>query len=236
MVNRLWKEIFGQALVSTPSNFGALGERPTHPHLLDDLAVSFDQHHSIKRMIREMIETTAFHRESVSGPSLGERDPANQWLGRMSRRKLSFEMWRDAILTASESLDPRGGRSLEIEDENNRRRTVYAMISRLDLNDVLEQFDYPDPNIHAADRGDTTTTTQKLYLLNHPFVLEQATLLGQHAKAADDGIALLYHSLLSRLPQEHERHRAQAFLDSGEERWPALAQVLICSNEMLYLD
>ena len=236
MVNRLWKEIFGQAVVNTPSNFGALGQRPTHPQLLDDLAVSFDEHRSIKRMIREMIETTAFHRESVSGPSLGEHDPANQWLGRMSRRKLSFEMWRDAILTASESLDPRGGRSLEIEDENNRRRTVYALISRLDLNDVLEQFDYPDPNIHAPHRGDTTTTTQKLYLLNHPFVLEQATLLGRHAEAADGGITLLYHRLLSRFPQKHERSRAQAFLDSGEERWPALAQVLICSNEMLYLD
>lgn len=236
MVNRLWQEIFGQALVSTPSNFGALGQRPTHPQLLDDLAIAFGQHRSIKRMIREMIETTAFQRESVAGSTLTKHDPANQWLGRMSRRKLSFEMWRDTVLNASESLDPRGGQSLEIEDETNFRRTVYARISRLDLNDVLEQFDYPDPNIHASHRGDTTTTTQKLYLLNHPFVLEQATLLGQHAAAANDGITLLYQRLLSRLPNEQERQRAQAFLDPGEERWAALAQVLICSNEMLYLD
>jgi hypothetical protein len=236
MVNRLWQEIFGRPLVSTPSNFGALGELPTHPELLDDLAIEFAQHRSIKHTIRAMLESTAFQREATAGPNLSEHDPANQWLGRMNRRKLSFEMWRDTLLTASGSLDPRGGQSLEIEDENNQRRTVYARISRLDLNDVLEQFDYPDPNIHASHRGDTTTTTQKLYLLNHPFVIEQATLLGQQAKDADDGIALLYQRLLSRLPEARERHRARNFLDSSEDRWAALTQVLICSNEMLFLD
>lgn len=152
LVNRIWKEMFGRGLVSTPSNFGALGQPPSHPRLLDDLAHSFGQHGSTKRLVRELLETAAFQRDSLAGDALSEHDPANEWLGRMPRRKLSFEMWRDAVLQASGALDPRGGESLELEDQENRRRTVYARISRLDLNDVLEQFDYPDPNIHASHR------------------------------------------------------------------------------------
>ncbi len=240
MVNRLWREVFGQGLVDTPSNFGALGQAPTHPDLLDYLAVAFAEHGSMKRLIRELMESAAFHRTSMSGPVLGERDPANRWLGRVSRRRLSFEMWRDSVLQASGTLDPRGGKSLEIEDEANLRRTVYARISRLDLNDVLEQFDYPDPNIHASGRVETTTTTQKLFFLNHPFVMEQAEALARRASAAapesEERITWLYRQLFGRAPRGGEVSRGLAFLQAGEERLEALAHVLICSNEMLYLD
>lgn len=240
MANRLWQEIFGQGVVSTPSNFGALGQAPTHPELLDDLALAFREHGSSKRLIREMLETAAFQRTSSSDPLAAKKDPGNRWLSHMSRRRLPFEMWRDAVLQASGSLDSRGGKSLEIDDESNHRRTVYARISRLDLNDVLEQFDYPDPNIHAADRTQTATTSQKLYLLNHPFVLEQSSRLAARARASasttEDRISWLYQQLLARAPKQEELTRTRAFLEEGEERWDALAQVLLCSNEMLYLD
>ncbi|MFT4639187.1 MAG: hypothetical protein ACI8T1_002511 [Verrucomicrobiales bacterium] len=240
MVNRLWKEVFGSALVQTPSNFGTLGQAPTHPALLDELAIDFRDHGSVKRLVREMLESAAFQRTSVAGPTLAERDPSNLWLGRSARRRMSFEMWRDAVLQASGDLDPSGGRSLEIEDDENLRRTVYARISRLDLNDVLEQFDYPDPNIHAAARVETTTTTQKLYLLNHPFVLERASRLAARASAVDENeteqITWLYRQLFARQPSDAELERGRSFLDQGEDRLAALAHVLICSNEMLYLD
>lgn len=237
MVNRLWREVFGHGLVQTPSNFGALGQAPSHPRLLDELALDFQGHGSIKRLLRSLLETQAFHRVSTAGATLLEQDPKNLWYGRMTRHRLSFEMWRDTVLHASGDLDPRGGASMEIEDEENHRRTVYARVSRLDLNDVLEAFDYPDPNIHAAGRVATTTTTQKLFLLNHPFVLDQASRIAERAHASgDDPVAWLYRQLLARAPQPHERRRAQQFLKAGKDRLPGLVQVLLCSNEMLYLD
>lgn len=240
MVNRLWQELFGRGLVSTPSNFGLLGQAPTHGELLDWLAVDFSDHGSMKRTMRALMETAAFQRTSVAGSELSESDPSNQWLGRYSRRRLSFEMWRDTVLEVSGSLDASGGSSQEVEDQAHQRRTLYSRISRLDLNDVLEQFDYPDPNIHAAQRVETTTTTQKLYFLNHPFVVEKASQLADRAKveasAEEERVDWLYRQLYGRPADEREIKRSLQFVDAGSDRWAALAHVLLSSNEMLYLD
>ncbi len=238
MVNRLWKEVFGHGLTRTPSNFGILGEKPTHPELLDDLALEFQSHGSIKRLLKAMLSTATYQRSASYGDAKQtESDPANRWLARGARRRLTFEMWRDALLAASESLNPQGGVSSEIEDPQHFRRTLYSRISRLDLNDVLEQFDYPDPNVHASSRTETTTASQKLYLLNHPFMIDQADRLSARATETDDPIGELYRRLVSRTASSHERARAERFLKTaGSTGLAQLAQVLMCSNEMLYLD
>src|SRR5205807_2616485 len=146
-----------------------------------------------------------------------EVDPANQLFWRMNRRRLMIEQWRDALLFASGELESAGGESLELDDPMNRRRTVYARISRLKLNDLLMQFDYPDANIHAEKRSVTTTPTQKLFMLNNPFMLAQARALAARltlkpAQSEKQRIEQAYRLLFSRAPERLELTLAMDFL------------------------
>src|SRR5258707_349384 len=103
--------------------------------------------------------------------------------GGMSRRQLTVEQWRDAVLQVSGELDSGSGPSLELDDPANNRRTVQARISRLKLNDLLMQFDYPDANVHAEKRSISTTAKQKLFMLNSPFMVAQAKALAGRIRA-----------------------------------------------------
>jgi hypothetical protein len=163
----------------------------------------------------------------------------------MNRRRLSVEMWRDAILAASGELAESDGPSRELDDPANRQRTVYARISRLKLNDVLMQFDYPDANVHAEKRSVTTTATQKLFVLNSPFMLNQAGALA--ARLTDDPresnrhrVERAYQLLYGRPATAAETRLALEFLGRAETpempRWQQYAQMLLAANEMLYLD
>ena len=100
----------------------------------------------------------------------------------MDRRRLTVEQWRDALLFTAGELEPAGGKSLELDDPENHKRTVYARISRLQLNSMLMQFDYPDANVHAESRSTTTTAMQKLFALNSPFILDCAKSLSQRVR------------------------------------------------------
>src|SRR2546422_3637538 len=178
MVNRLWGLFFGRPLVRTPSNFGHSGMLPTHPELLDDLAVRFMEHGwSVKALAHEIVMSSTYRQSSRATSRQSSADTANELLGRMNLRRLSIEQWRDAVLFVTGELEAGGGKSLELDDPANRRRTVYARISRLKLNDLLMQFDYPDANVHAEKRSVTTTALQKLFVLNSPFMLSQAKAL-----------------------------------------------------------
>jgi hypothetical protein len=245
LVNRVWNWHFGRGLVATPSNFGMLGERPSHPELLDDLAVRFMEHGwSLKWLQREIVLSAAYRRSSHPLPDVAAADPANVWLARMPRRRLSIEQWRDAVLAVSGQLDPQlGGPSIEPHDPQATRRTVYSRISRLELNALLARFDFPDPNTHSDRRTETTTPLQKLFVLNSPFMDRQAGLLAERlrqASASDsDRLRLLYQLLFSREPQAAEELLVREFLaqEPGEDRrWAQLAQVLLASNEFLLLD
>src|SRR5262249_52082978 len=145
MVNRIWQHHFGRGLVSTPSNFGALGERPTHPELLDYLAARFiASGWSIKTLHREILLSAAYQASSHADARNQELDPANQYLWRMNRRRLEVEAWRDAMLAVSDSLDETvGGPSNELALPENHRRTLYAVVSRHDLDWLLRLFDFP---------------------------------------------------------------------------------------------
>jgi hypothetical protein len=246
LVNRVWGQNFGQGLVGTPSNFGALGERPTHPELLDDLAVRFmESGWSLKWLQREIVFSATYRQSSHIDATKQAADPANQLLWRMNRRRLDVERWRDAVLAAVGRLDPAvAGRSIEPSEPEERRRTIYSMISRFELNKMLAMFDFPDPNTHADRRSLTTTPLQKLFVLNSPFMIRQADALTARLKsvASNDKqrINQAYLLLYGRTATEPEVRLARQFLGSDESqraaRWPEYAQALLASNEMLMLD
>ena len=161
-VNRVWAQLFGRGIVATPSNFGAMGEPPTHPDLLDDLAVRFlDEHEgagSTRWLVRVLVTSSTYRQSSTVTDEHRSIDPANELLGRMPRRRLPVEGWRDALLAVAGRLDDDlGGPSIDPGDPESSRRTVYSHVSRLDLDPMLARFDFPDPNAHAAARARTTT-------------------------------------------------------------------------------
>lgn len=246
-VNRVWAMFFGKPLVSTPSNFGHSGATPTNPELLDDLARRFmDNGWSIKDLVREIACSATYRQSSACDPARFSRDPENKLLSRMNSRRLTFEQWRDSILAHSDDLiESIGAKSVDIDDPDTRRRTVYARVSRLKLADELLRFDYPDANVHAEQRSITTTPMQKLFMLNSPFILHHAADFAARlqASAEDDAtrITTAYRLLFAREPDAEELSLATAFLarpeaKSGTTRWEQYAQMLLISNEMLYVD
>ena len=246
MVNRVWGLFFGKLLVPTASNFGHSGEPPTYPALLDDLAARFIQNGwSVKWLVREIVLSATYRQSAATDARNAERDAANELLGRMNRRRLTVEQWRDAVLFVSGQLDFSGGKSLELDDPANHRRTLQARISRLKLDDLLMQLDYPDANVHAEKRTVSTTATQKLFMLNSPFMITQAHALADRLTADPKEnnarrIQNSYRLLFGREPEKSETELALAFLrkpDASEmSRWEQYAQLLLVSNEMLYVD
>jgi len=246
IVNRVWGLFFGRPLVSTPSNFGHSGMAPTHPELLDDLAVRFIANGwSIKSLVREIVLSSSYRQSSRATPGQIAADAANELLSRMNRRRLSIEQWRDATLFVSGDLSWEGGESLEVDAPTNHQRTVYARISRLKLNDLLMQFDYPDANIHSEKRFVTTTAMQKLFMMNSPFMFARAKVLAARltANPAENDrtrVRQAYRCLFSREPERTELKLALDFLNKPPApemtRWEQYAQLLLAANEMLYLD
>lgn len=193
-VNRVWQHVFGRGIVATPDNFGYLGERPTHPELLDHLAWQFTHEDgwSTKRLLRRLVLTQAFARGSRPAmPRAEEVDPANTLLHRMPVQRLEAEAIRDAILAVSGRLDPRSGgppvpvhltdfiigrgrpgRSGPLDGEG--RRSVYTAVPRNFLPTMMLAFDYPTPFSTVGRRNITNVPGQPLTLLNDPFVHEQS--------------------------------------------------------------
>ena len=246
MVNRIWGTFFGRPLVATASNFGHTGEQPSHPELLDDLAMRFMENRwSMKALVRELVLSATYRQTSIASAAAIDRDPSNEQLARMNWRRLSVEQWRDTVLFVSGQLDFSSGKSLELDDPANCRRTVHARISRLKLDDLLMQFDYPDANVHAEKRAVSTTATQKLFMLNSPFMLAQAKALAARLTANSEEtdkrrVQRAYRLLYAREPDKAETKLALEFLQQSDQsemsRWEQYAQLLLISNEMLYVD
>ncbi|MFM2168801.1 MAG: hypothetical protein RIS79_3172 [Verrucomicrobiota bacterium] len=238
MVNRVWKHHFGRGLVDTPSEFGNLGEAPTHPELLDDLTGRFIEHGwSIKWLHREILNSATWQQSSVAAES-EQRDPENKLYARMLRRRLDWEAWRDAILTATGQIDLKlGGPASTVSDLKNTRRSLYGASDRQDMDPMLRIHDVPDPGAHNPWRTETITPLQGLFALNSPFMQQQADVLGQWAMkhTTEEIYARLFH----RPPTAREAEVAGQFV-SGREKdaaaWSQYAQALLAGNEMLFVD
>jgi hypothetical protein len=248
IVNRVWKHHFGVGLVDTPDDFGHEGARPSHPQLLDDLAARFvAAGWSLKWLHREIMLSATYRQSSGHNARKLALDPDNRWLWRMNRRRLEVEAWRDAVLAVSGSLEDRlGGPPSDLADANNRRRTLYGTVKRRDLNDLLRLYDFPDPIAHSPGRTPTTTPLQQLYVLNSPFVAQQSLALArrlQQEGSVEGRVRRAYVLLFGRAATDKEVKLAREFLTTGksgdavpETVWQQYAQVLLGSNEFLFVD
>ena len=245
-VNRMWDMLFGKPLASNTSNFGATGNKPTHPALLDDLAVRFVQNGwSVKQLVRELVLSATYRQKSQGSEANAQLDEANTYFWRMNRRRLDIEQYRDAVLAVSGDLQSEGGPSLEVDAEDHHKRTLYSKVSRRELNKTLMLFDYPDANVHAARRSSSTTPTQKLFVMNSPFIIAQArSLAARLQELPSDDAARIRHAyalLFTREPAADEVSLALEFLqqtatDTNMSGWEQLSQALLATNEMLYVD
>jgi Protein of unknown function (DUF1553)/Protein of unknown function (DUF1549)/Planctomycete cytochrome C len=253
IVNRVWRGHFGYGLVRTPSNFGRLGERPTHPELLDDLTLKFiASGWSLKWLHREIMLSATYRLSSDYNAGNYKTDPENRLLWRMNRQRLEVEPWRDAMLAVSGRLDATlGGPSSKLSNPNNRRRTLYGFISRHELNDLLRLFDFPDPNITSAKRSVTTVPLQQLFVLNSEFMAAQAKALAARLTKnpkEDDGarIRRAYLLLYGRPATDAEVKIGRSFLKTvantkrGQRDdlspWEQYALALLGANEFTFID
>lgn len=265
LVNRLWQTHFGRGLVATPNDFGAQGESPTHPELLDWLADTFvSSGWSIKHMHRLIVTSAAYKQSSIASEAALRYDPDNRLRSRMPRRRLEGEALRDAMLAVSGRLSVMsGGPSVfpELPDElkpgaqwktsanasDRNRRSVYIALRRNLRYPLLAAFDAPDASETCGRRFVTTTAPQALMLLNDRLIQSIATSFGNRVinEAGDDPNAIVTHAFrlaLAREPDAEERASMKRFLTreemSGDRRQATadLCHVLLNLNEFLFVD
>jgi hypothetical protein len=249
IVNRVWFYHFGNGIVNTPSDFGLMGDRPSHPELLDWLASEFVAHgSSLKWLHRRILASKAYQQSSALLEDAMKIDGANRLLWRMTPKRLDAETLRDSILFASGNLvqEPRGGPSFTLQKKDDRgafiykaldndgpavwRRAVYRFVVRGGERIFLDSFDCPDPAVATPQRGISNTPVQALTLMNNEFVWKQAGYLAERAR----DVGGLYRLLFQRVPSAAETRLAQDFLK--RESLAAFARVLINSNEFAYVD
>ena len=255
MVNRVWLHHFGQGLVRTPSDFGLRSEAPSHPALLDYLAARFvEDGWSLKKLHKLIMLSSVYQQSSQPGAEAGQLDPENRLLSHMNRRRLDFEAMRDSLLFVSGQLDAKiGGPAVEMfEAKTSRRRTVYGFIDRQNLPGMLRTFDFANPDTSNPQRYETTVPQQALFLMNNPFVLEQARALLKRPELADiadvrSRANLLYHLLYGRGATGGEIDLVVSFMatavedstlagPSGLTAWERYVQVLLLANEFGFVD
>lgn len=272
IVNRVWQHLFGRGLVESVDNFGMNGAEPTHPQLLDHLAYRFVHVHqwSLKSLIRELVLSRTYRLAGAEDAANIAIDEANELLWRHNRRRLEAESLRDAMLFVSGQIDLERpyasavheigegevGRNLNTKplETSRRYRSVYLPVVRGLIPEVLRVFDFPDPSNPQGVRDETNVPTQALYLMNSPFVIEQATAMARRVVADSDDrpnrIQQAYQLAFGRLPASEEQAAAEEFLQqvptqqvrqsSGMSRelvaWTSLCQAFLASADFRYLD
>ena len=240
MVNRIWLHHFGAGIVRTPSNFGKLGEPPVNPELLDYLASRFVQNGwSIKKMHRDMMLSSVYPLSSEYSAENAQIDPENRLFWRANVQRLDVESMRDSMLFVSGALDKTmGGPAVPLHDEKNFRRTLYGAVSRAKPDQFLRLFDFPDPNETSEQRIATNVPLQQLFFLNSPFVQAQAELFNKRLGdfPPDEKIRRAYSLLFNRVPSAEEVGKGTAFLSAEGNSWRNYLQVLLSSNEFIYLN
>ena len=237
IVNRVWEFHFGQGIVRTPSNFGQLGDRPSHPELLDYLASTLMENHwSIKALHRKIMLSAAYQLSTDETEPNQTQDPDNRlcWRANMVQR-LDIEALRDAILSVAGELDPSiGGPAARLTDDY-KRRTVYAFISRNKLDSTLELFDFPNPNNTVEYRSVTVGPLQRLYFMNSSFIERESQALAKRLEkegSSDEArIIRAYRLLYGRVPTKAEIQFGLDYLRETQEAWPRYTQALLSSSE-----
>ncbi|MFN7921232.1 MAG: PSD1 and planctomycete cytochrome C domain-containing protein [Bryobacteraceae bacterium] len=242
MVNRVWQYHFGRALVGTPANFGQLGEKPSHPELLDYLAARLlDSGWSIKAVHREIMLSNTYRLSSASSVANFASDPDNKLFWRANRRRLEIEPLRDTLLAITGELDLEGGGlAQKLTDPKNRKRTIYGFVSRRRLDGTLSLFDFPNPNNTSEQRIETATPLQALFFLNSEFLTDRSKALAAKLEklAPDDAgrIKQAYRMLYGRAPVEKELRLGLDYLKGGEGAWTKYAHALLSANELLFIN
>ncbi len=252
LVNRLWHYHFGTGLVDTPSDFGFLGSKPTHPELLDYLAWQLIANGwKIKPLHREILLSQAYQQSAAYRPESAREDKDARFLWRFPPRRLSAEEVRDTMLAVGGvmKLEPMGGPGfrlykftqnnvctyfpLDAHGPETYRRAVYHQNARASVVDVLNDFDLPDIAFAAPKRANTTTPLQALTLLNHSFTLDMAKTFAARLGAGDP-VNAAYAIAFQRSPNAEE-HEAATKLIAAHGR-EAFCRALLNANELLYLE
>jgi hypothetical protein len=258
IVNRVWHFHFGAGIVDSPNDFGRMGSLPTHPELLDWLAIRFrDSGGRLKQLHRDIVLSATYRQGSASDPAKAAIDAGNRYLWRMNRSRLDAESVRDAMLAVAGKLDLTvGGPSAEqfffkddhspvydytrfdIDSPASRRRSVYRFLVRSVQDPLMERLDCPDPSTMTAKRNTTITAIQALALLNNPLLVRQAEYLAARAASAGPGIpaqiAALYRLALQREPAAREADVLAAY--AAQHGLPNAARLVLNSNEFLFVD
>ena len=219
IVNRLWHHVFGRGLVATTDNFGKLGDLPTHPELLDWLALRFEKDGgSIKKMLKLLLTSQAFMAASQPSPQAAEKDPENKCLSHWTLRRMEAEAVRDAILSVSGKLDlTAGGASVE---GGTPRRSVYVKVIRNDPDPFLTAFDSPVPSSTRGRRDVTNVPAQALALMNSPMIRSWADAWadGVCRNSPDEAarVLRLFRTAFQREPQVEEVQQSLAFVRAAE--------------------
>jgi len=252
MVNRIWKEHFGTGIVTTLANFGKSGAAPTHPELLDWLAVEFvRQGWSVKAMQRLMMTSSAYRQSSKVASIHEEKDPDNTLLSRMSIRRMGAEVLNDTMLLVSGRLDEtrygvpapvqvRGdGLVTPVATDKGWRRSIYVQQRRSNIPTILDNFDFPAMTPNCVDRVDSTVATQALHLMNNGMIDDLADSLARRVAQEAGGdpkqqVEKLYWMALSRPPDDEERRLSMeglAKLSLGR-----LCHTMLNSAAFLFID
>jgi len=253
IVNRVWKWHFGAGIVNSPDNFGAVGDPPSNPELLDYLAVQFQKDGmSLKKLHRTIMLSATYQQSSKETPEAHAQDPMNRLYSHFSLQRLDAEQLRDSMLFVAGDLNPKeaGGLPTELGVENHRR-TVYAKISRFRIDSYLQAFDFPNPTFTAEQRFSTNVPIQRLYFMNDEFVYDQAGRLAARVFPKGDDTARIrevYQLLYGRQPEANELQVGLDFLKNTPEKpgylvnqqpltaWKQYCRVLFSSNEFEFLN
>jgi hypothetical protein len=256
LVNRVWAWLFGSGIVRTVENLGTTGEKPSHPELLDHLAVRFaEEGWSLKRLVREIMLSRTWQL-AVAKP--GAADPENRLFAHANRRRLDAEQIRDTILAVSGELktDYLGSNIAgagEIDANNfsaqnieygyvyaDTRRSVYTPAFRNKRLELFEVFDFGDINASISQRSTSTVAPQALFLLNHPFVVEQSRAAAARTLELPEParIDALFRRTLGRAPTSSERAKCDRFLgtEPSLEIWAQLHQTLFACVDFRYIE
>lgn len=263
-VNRVWQWVFGTGIVATSSDFGKLGDRPSHPELLDWLAARFiEEGWSTKRLVRRLVLSRTFRQSGAAGAQGIERDPDNRLLHHFPTRRLEAEAIRDSVLAVSGRLDPTlygppikppraaqdpAKRLFSGPLDGNGRRSIYLEMSIMEPPKLLVGFNLPDLKLPTGRRDVTNVPAQALMLLNDPFVVEAsrrwgARLVQDGSQSAEERLRSMFVRALGRPPTDAELARwtaaaarmgSSTALLSDLDAWSQLAHTLMNTKEFVY--